>query len=372
MRPTRLTIDLDAIVNNAQRSRAAVGEAKLCGVVKADAYGHGAVMVARALFAGGCEMLAVALVEEAQTLRRNGIAGPILVLGGDYRGAYADVVGLALTPVVGQASEIVGLGEAAVHAGKTLDIHLEIDSGMSRLGVAPAEAVALARLIGATQGVRLTGLMTHFSHADVIGAPSSARQIAALQHAWDAVAAVAPHLRLRHIVSSGALVSAPQAAHHMVRCGLSLYGIQPVPTQPIQGLRPAMAWLTQPVATRHIAAGQTVSYGGRWTAPRDSHIATLPVGYADGYPRLLSNRGHVLVRGQPAKIVGTVCMDLCMVDITDIDGASWQDEVVLMGQQQQNSIGAHDLAAWADTISYEIIARIGPRVPRVYQGQHAS
>lgn len=377
MRPTELVIDVDAIAHNAQRIREVAGGAELCAVIKADAYGHGAAQVARALRAQGVQLLAVALVEEGRALRAAGILGPILVLGADYQGAFDAIVALQLTPAVGQPHEVDGLSAAAARAGKTIDVHLEVDTGMARLGADMDDVSVLAERIAAAPGLRLTDVMTHLSHGDDPDPQRSRAQIARLEQAWQAVLAVAPDARRKHIASSGALATqpfAPFAPQAMVRCGLVLFGIEPLPHAPIGALTPAMTWRTRPIAVRQLPVGATVSYGGRWRAERPSTIATLPVGYADGYPRLMSSKAEVLIRGQRAKVVGTICMDLCMVDVTDLDDPQapigLHDEVVLMGAQGAGRIDARELGTWAQTITYEIIAGIGARVPRTYRGQH--
>ena len=369
MRPTRLHVDLDAIVANAATTQAAAGAQALCAVIKADAYGHGAAAVGRALRGHGVALLAVALVEEARALRQAGILGPIVVLGADYRGSYDAIVSLALTPMVGEHAEVDALNAAAERLGRTLDVHLELDSGMARLGAQPTDVVALARHIARSPALRLTALMTHFSHADVVDSPVSRQQVAQLEQAFADVRVHVPTLTHRHVVSSGAVVTAGYAPHEWVRCGLTLYGVEPVPSAPL-GLLPAARWVTRPVSIRTILAGQPVSYGATWRAARPSRIATLPVGYADGYPRLLSNRAQVLIAGQRVPLVGSVCMDLCMVDVTDVAEVSLADEVVLMGQQGDAEIGASELAGWAQTIPYEILVGIGPRVPRDYGTRH--
>ena len=370
MRPTALTLDLAALRHNARVTKDSVGAGALCAVVKANAYGHGAEAVARALVNDGVKMLAVALVEEAETLRRAGLTCPILVLGGDYRDAHDALVRLQLLPALGALHEVEALQAAAAAAGATQPVHLEVDTGMARLGAEPADIAELAQAVARAPNLQLVGLMTHLSHADVPEHPWTARQLDALESALAAARAHCPNLQLRHVISSGALVTAPSAPHDIVRCGLSLYGVQPVAARAALPLRPVARWTTRPVALRRLDAGQSVSYGARWTATRPSHIATLPVGYADGYFRAFGNRAQVLIRGQRVPIVGTVCMDLCMADVTDVPGVTLQDEVVLLGRQAGEELTAHDLAAWAQTIPYEILARIGPRVPRVYVDGH--
>jgi len=367
LRPTQVQIDLGAIAHNTRVLQAHRPQTRLCAVVKADAYGHGAVAVARATLQAGAHGVAVALVEEALALRQAGIQAPIFVLAGHYVGAYDAVIAHKLTPVVGQRLDLEGLNRAAQNAGVRQSIHLEIDTGMARLGFAAEDFNAVAAYAQSCANLEVVGTMTHLSHADEPEAPSTPRQIAAFDAACSQAQALLPKLRIRHVLNSGGLVcSAPEHPWDMMRCGLALYGVQPVSDHLVGPLRPALRWLTQPVALRRVAVGEPVSYGGHWRATRPSIIATLPVGYADGYPRALSHKAHVLIDGMRAPVVGIICMDLCMVDVTDIEGVTLESEVVLLGSQGQYTLCAKTLGRWADTISYEILARIGPRVPRFY------
>jgi alanine racemase len=367
LRPTQAQIDLGAIAHNTRVLKAHRPHTRLCAVVKADAYGHGAVAVAQATLRAGAHGVAVALVEEALALRAAGIGAPIYVLAGHYGGAYDAIVAHRLIPVVGQPVDLAGLNQAALRAGVRQDVHLEIDTGMARLGFAAEELLAAARYAQGCQHLDVVGTMTHLSHADEPEAPSTPRQIAAFDAACAEALALLPKLTIRHVLNSGGLVcSAPEHPWDMVRCGLALYGVQPVTDHLLGPLRPALRWVTQPVALRRLAVGEPVSYGSHWRATRPSTIATLPVGYADGYPRTMSHRAHVLIGGMRAPVVGTICMDLCMVDVTDIEDVTLASEVVLLGSQGQHTLCATTLGRWADTIAYEILARIGPRVPRCY------
>lgn len=370
MRPTQVTVDLSAIAHNTRALLRVRPGSRLCAVVKADAYGHGATQVARMSLAHGAYSLAVALVEEGCTLREAGIGAPIFVLAGNYRGDYAQVVAQQLTPVVGQSGDLEGLEAAARAYGTRLDVHLELDTGMARLGFDTASFEALLARLTAYPHLRFSGLMTHLSHADTLEAPSTARQIAQLERAIMRARAKLPELTLCHILNSGGLITAPPRTWDMVRCGLALYGLQPVAPRPLD-LRPALRWTTRPVALHTLQPGDPVSYGSHWHAARESLIATLPVGYADGYCRTMSHKAHVLVEGVRVPVVGTICMDLCMIDVTDVPGVTLDTEVVLLGRQGDEALSADDLALWAHTISYEILARIGPRVPRVYIGANA-
>lgn len=370
MRPTRVTVDLDAIAHNTRLLVTAAAPSRLCSVVKADAYGHGLIPVARATLAAGAHGLAVALVEEAYALRDAGIAAPIYVLAGNYAGEHSRLVQQKLTAVVGRREDLLALSEAC-RGGDAIDVHLEVDTGMARLGFHHTELAQAAAFAAGLKGIVVSGLMTHLSHSDDVGHPATARQIARL----DAARAQAQeHLRdvaICHVLNSGGLVSAAPHPWDMVRCGLSLYGVQPVAGHTLAPLRASLRWTTRPVAIRTLAQGEPVSYGSHWQASRPSVIATLPVGYADGYPRAFSGRAQVLIRGVRAPVVGTVCMDLCMVDVTDVPQASTEDEVVLLGCQGDVTLSGHELASWANTIAYEILARIGPRVPRFYLGSGA-
>lgn len=372
MRPTRVTVDLDAIAHNTRLLVAAAAPSRLCSVVKADAYGHGMVPVAQATLAAGAWGLAVALVEEASALRDAGVRAPVYVLAGNFSGSHAQVVAQGLTPVVGRLEDLIALNDAVALAGAApLAVHLELDTGMARLGFHHLELRQAAAFAAGLPHLEVVGLMTHLSHSDDLGAPSTPRQIARLDAARLQAAGHLPKLAVCHVLNSGGLVSAPPHPWDMVRCGLSLYGVQPVAGHDFAPLRPVLRWSTRPIAIRQLAAGEPVSYGSHWHAPRPSVIATLPVGYADGYPRACTGRAQVLVAGARAPVVGTICMDLCMIDVTDLPQVTTADEVVLLGEQQGASLQAHELAGWANTISYEILARIGPRVPRFYLGPGA-
>lgn len=370
LRPTCAEVDLQAIAHNTRQLVQHEPRAPLCAVVKADAYGHGAVQVARTTLAAGAHGLAVALVEEGLQLRQAGIEAPIYLLAGHYAGAHEAVIRNRLTPIIGQEEDLQRLDAAAQNLGVVLDVHLEIDTGMARLGFSHLELVSCANAAKACRNLRVVGLMTHLSHADEPEAPSTPRQIADFDAALEEAHALLPALTNSHVLNSGGVVCAelrpPHSPWGMVRCGLALYGVQPVAQRPVGPLKPALRWLTRPVALRRIAPGSPVSYGSHWRAQRPSTIATLPVGYADGYPRVLSHKAHVLVHGQRAPVVGTICMDLCMVDVTDVPLVDHNSEVTLLGSQGEHTLSATTLGTWSSSIPYEILARIGPRVPRRY------
>jgi len=366
IRPTHVLVDLGAIRRNLQLVReAAVGRA-VCGMVKANAYGHGLVPVGRALAEANVDFLAVALVEEGMRLRQAGLNLPILVVGGALDDGFVQLVAHNLTPVLFRKEHLRVLAEAA--GGNSVAFHLKIDTGMARLGISADAVPDFLEALTRHPQLRLEGVLTHFANADLADHEFNARQLALLEQAHDALKKGGQQPRWVHIANSAAVLSFPEAHQALVRPGLMLYGLDPMHARTSTALAPAMRWVTSPVQVKTVPKGARVSYGGRWVATRESRIATLPIGYADGYRRALGNKAQVLIRGLRAPIIGTVCMDLCMIDVTDIAGAAVGDEVVLMGRQGTDEISAYDLARWGDTIPYEIICGVGARVPRQYIG----
>jgi alanine racemase len=364
IRPTVAEIDLGAVQRNFLLVRAAVGAGVgVWGVVKADAYGHGAVPVARAL-EPLCNALAVSLVEEGLELRAAGVRAPIVVLGAYYNSHQADVLAARLTPVVYDLGDLERFAVAANRRGRRADVHVKLDTGMSRLGLATAELPrALARL-AALPALRLAGLCTHFASADIEDAEPTTRALAAFEGALALARREGFTSLTNHAANSAAAVRFPGARFDAVRPGLALYGAMPSARVALDGLEPALCLTTRVMAMHEIDAGTTVSYGGTWRAARRSRIATLPVGYADGYPRHV--RGAVvLVRGHRAPVVGAVCMDMLMIDVTDIPGVATGDRATLIGVDGAARVTVEDLAGWAGTVNYEILCGISKRVPRV-------
>ena len=359
-------IDLEAIRSNVRVMRAASAEgAKFLAVVKANGYGHGAVPVARAAIEAGASMLAVAIPEEGVELREAGITAPILVLGGIEPQAAEAVAAYDLTQVVFDEARIRALSEAGVKLGRTVNVHLKLDTGMCRIGVRTEdEAAALTALIDSLPGVQLTGCFTHMATADEDEQAGTLAQIARFEQLTAAIAAVHPQPIVRHAANTASIFRYPQAHFDMVRGGIALYGYPPM--DGVKGLRPAMRWVARAVYVKEIQPGDRVSYGGLFEAKAPTRVMTVPVGYADGYRRGLTGRGCVLVRGKRAPILGRVCMDQIMVDVTHIEGAQAGDEVVLLGAQGAEMIDADEMAAWLGTISYEVICSPSARVPRVY------
>jgi len=374
IRPTRAEIDLGALTRNLETLNTAAPGIDVLAVVKADAYGHGAVPVSRALEAAGVRFLGVALVEEGIALRQAGVTSDILVLGGAYDGGWETMLENRMVPLVFRPEHLVSLDTAAAVRGTTARAHLKVDTGMGRLGVLPADVPAFLEAARGCRRVVLEGLCSHFANADLADAALTAQQISRFRTAVGQMRAAGFDPRWRHLSNSAGLLALPEARDgvemNLARPGLALYGLQPAPwLRPPRVLEPVLSWKTAVVHLKSVSTGTPISYGSTWTAPRPSRIATLPVGYADGWSRLLSNRGAVLVRGRRAPIVGRVCMDLCMVDVTDVPGVEVGDEVVLIGRQGSEAQDAHQLAVLESTIAYDVLCAIGARVPRVVVGQ---
>jgi alanine racemase len=373
IRPTRAEIDLDALGHNLAAVRALAGPAGVMAVVKANAYGHGAVIVARTLEQRGVDMLAVALVEEALELRHAGVRSPLLVLGGAYEGGWDALVEHGLTPTVFRVDHLEALAGAAGRAGRAVAAHVKVDTGMGRIGLLPDELPAFLDRARALPEIRLEGLLSHFANADLADAALTSEQVRRFRTALSQMREQGLEPRYRHLANSAGVLDRPEVRDglelNLVRPGLMLYGLSPaswlgkdVP------LRPVLSWKSAITHLKRVPAGTPISYGSTWTAQRESVIATVPVGYADGYGREYSSRAAVLVRGQRAQVAGRVCMDMFMVDVTDVPGAALGDEVVLLGAQGDERIGADELAALGATIHYEVLCAVGARVPRVPVG----
>ena len=365
IRPTVAEIDLGAIQRNLLRVRAAVGDTVgLFGVVKADAYGHGAVPVARAL-EPLCSALAVSLVEEGLELRAAGVRAPILVLGAYYGGHHDDVLAERLTPVVYDVADLERFADAASRRGRPAEVHIKIDTGMSRLGLAIAELPAALARLRALAGLRLAGLCTHFPSADTADAGQTEQALDLFESCVTAAKRAGFDGLRNHAANSAAAVRFARARIDAIRPGLALYGAMPSRHVPLPGLEPAMRLTSRIMAVHDIAPGTGVSYGWIWRAQRPSRIATLPIGYADGYPRHVTG-AEVLVGGRRVPVVGAVCMDMMMIDVTDLPPgeAGMGATVTLIGRDGDQVITVDDLAAWAGTVSYEILCGISKRVPR--------
>jgi len=374
LRPTTAHIDLGALRHNLAQVRRLAGDREVIAIVKADAYGHGAVPVARALAAEGVTRFGVALVEEGRALREAGIRGEVLVLGGFVEDQAAEIVELGLTATIFHAGHADALNEAARRAGRAVPVHVKIDTGMGRLGFSPDAAPDAVAALARCAFLRLEGLMTHFADADLADPAYAREQVARFDAVAGTVRRAGVHIPIRHAANSAAVMAASSWRSAMggplydaVRPGLMLYGARPGPAVGAGvDLRPVLSLTTRILLLKRVPPGTPISYGRTFVTRRESLIAVLPIGYADGYPRALSNAGRVLVRGRAAPVVGRVCMDLTMVDATDVPDAAEGDEAVVIGAQGAAAITVEEVAAGAGTIAYEILCGIGPRVPRRY------
>jgi alanine racemase len=372
VRPTLVEVDLSAIAANvAEACRLAGHGTEVMAIVKADAYGHGAVPVARAALRAGASWLGVATPEEAVPLRAARVASPILVLG-PIAPEQAELVAIhALEQCVSDPAQAEALDRAARASGRTLSLHLKVDTGMGRVGLPSGRVRWAAEKIRALSSVRLSGLMTHFADAEAEEPAFAREQLRRFAEAEQALRHAGANRLIRHAANSAALLCLPESRLDLVRPGIMLYGYDPrgrhYAAESV--LRPALRFRTLISQIAAVPRGASVSYGRTFVAPRDLIVATLPVGYADGWGRLLSNRGQVLIRGRRVPIVGRVCMDMTMVDVTDLPEVRVGDEVVLIGRQGAEDITADEVAELQGTISYEVLCRIGPRVPRVYRPQ---
>jgi alanine racemase len=372
VRPTRAEVNLGHLRHNAHVLKMAAGAAALYGVLKADAYGHGAPAVARTLERAGVDGFAVALLEEAIELREAGIRAPLLVMGGHYGRAWGEVVRYRLTPVVFEAAQVEAYAaEVRLRGAGPGGVHVKVDTGMGRLGARPRELAALGRAIARRPEVCLEGLMTHLACADEPTVGATEAQLARFREAEAELARVGLRSRVRHAANSAAILIGAGLDFEAVRPGLALFGVPPAPGLGAGVLRSVMRVRSEIVALRRVAAGEAVGYGWTWRAARPSVIATVPVGYADGLPRGLSNRGHLLVRGRRAPIVGAVSMDMVMIDVTEHAGAREGDEAVVLGAQRgplgEAEIGAEAIAGELGTIAWEVLTGISRRVPRFFR-----
>jgi alanine racemase len=367
--PTVAEIDLVALGANYRAIKTSGGGAELMAVVKADAYGHGAVEVTRALRGEGCAHFGVARVCEARELRAAGVRERIYLLGGFLADEAHEIVALELTPFVYDTALIAPLQRAVeAQARARFPIHLKIDSGATRLGILPDELDRAIGELGRAPSLIVEGLCTLLVNAGDPQSPVTGEQLRVFDAAAARLRAAGINPRVAHVANSAASVLRPDAHYTLLRPGLAIYGLPPVPAvRERVELRPVMTFKTRVVQVKHVPAGVGVSYGHTYVTPRPSAIGVLAVGYADGYRRGLQHGGEVMIRGRRAPVVGAVCMDLTMVDVTDVPGAAVGDEVILWGGAGEAMISVNDIARLAQTISYEMLCTVGKRVPRVYR-----
>jgi len=371
VRPTKAVVDLTAIAFNIQSLKRHIGPGPLfMTVVKADAYGHGIVPVATTAVEAGSDWLGVALIEEAVALRRAGIKCPILVLGEAPPHGAGLFVEHNIAATVCSIDALDAINGAAKAAGTKARVHIKVDTGMGRIGLAPKEVLPFIERATSLANVNLEGIFSHFATADEEDKTYAHKQ---LQRFRDVIATVETRgirVPLKHFAASAATIELPESHFDMVRPGISIYGSYPSPqVNHCVALRPAMALVTAITFLKEVPEDTAISYGRTFVTKRKSKIATLPVGYGDGYPRSLSNKGEVLVKGRRAPVVGRVCMDMTLIDVTDIPDAELGCNVVLFGTQGGEEILVDEVAAKAGTISYEVLCNITKRVPRDYIGR---
>jgi alanine racemase len=365
--PAWVEIDLDQLRRNFDLIRHALRGQKILLVVKADAYGHGAVDVAREALAAGVEMLGVATLHEGIELRRAGLGSPILILSPSLIGEAVEIVEHGLACTVNRPDFVRELARAAAAAGHVIQVHVEVDTGMGRSGVTPAEVLPLVRLIAGEPALRLEGLYTHFPDADGPNLTFAEGQIERFRAVCAELTAAGHRIPLLHAANSAALARLPAAACDLVRPGLLAYGLAPRGTPPALAVRPVMSFRSRLLQVRDLPAGHPVSYARTFITPRPMRIGVVAVGYGHGLSRELSNRGEMLVRGRRAPVIGRVTMDMTMVDLDGVPDAQVEDEVVIFGEQDEAAISIEEVAAISGTIAYDIMCSIGKRVPRVFR-----
>jgi len=375
-RPTWAEVSLGALRQNFRTLQRHIGNnVTICAVVKADAYGHGAVDCSRALEEEGARWFGVTSLDEAIPLREAGIRGSILLLTGFWRGEQEEIVRLKLTPTVWEVEQIELLEKAAANFEMRHPIHLKVDTGMGRLGAAPEDLPRICAALRSSPHLVVEGLSTHLASSEVLDAPSVQEQLRGFDEARRFLQTEGFTPPLLHAANTGAVVSRADSWHTMVRPGAALYGYY-LPFERAgrevsgRGLRlavkPVLTWKTRILSLRNVRANQALGYGGIYVTKAPARIAVLPVGYADGFNRALSSRGRVIVREHYAPIVGRISMDLTLVDVTGLPGIAVGDEAILLGSGDNLSVDAREHAALANTVLYEVLCGISKRVPRKY------
>jgi alanine racemase len=376
-RPTWAEVSLTALRQNFRTVQKHVGaNVTVCAVVKADAYGHGALECSRALEAEGARWLGVTSLDEAIPLRESGVRANILLMTGFWRGEESEIIRLQLTPTVWEPWHIESLdAAAATHSVVRQAVHLKVDTGMGRLGVSLDQLPAVLAALRSAKHLTLEGLSTHLASSEIMDAPSVAEQERNFEQAIRMAREAGMEPAFVHMANTGAVISRRETWNTMVRPGVALYGYY-LPFQragrEVSGgtlrlpVKPILTWKTRILSLRNFEAAQPLGYGATYVTKAPAHVAVLPVGYADGYNRQLSNRGRVIVRGHYAPIVGRISMDLTLVDVTGIPGVAMGDEVILLGSSEGLSVDALEHAELANSTPYEILCNISKRVPRRY------
>lgn len=364
-RPVWAEVDLAAIKNNVREIKKGLNPGvKFCAVVKADAYGHGAVAVSRAVLAAGADRLAVAILNEAIELRRAGFLVPIQILGYTPPEQARTVAAYDIAQTVYSMDAVRALAAAGVETGKKVKVHIKIDTGMGRIGILAEEAGEFAAAIASMEGIEIEGVFSHFATADAADKTYAKAQYAKFEEALHRITARGIKIPIRHIANSAATLEMPETQLDMVRPGIILYGLWPsAEVKQNICLTPAMCLKAKIAHVKDVAAGTGISYGRTYVAKSGRKIATLPIGYADGWTRLLSGRTDVLINGSRAPLVGRICMDQCMADISDIPDVKSGDTAILFGTPE---LTTDEVAGILGTINYELVCMVGKRIPRVY------
>lgn len=363
-------IDLDAICNNIDNTRKILGdETKLMVILKADGYGHGAVPIAKALLEMAVDSFGIAILEEGIELRKAGIDKPLLVLGYTPKGQYKKLVEYNITQTVFQYNTAKDLSEEALSQGKTAKVHIKVDTGMSRIGFFDdEESIKEIKNISELKGIEIEGIFSHFACADEEDKTSANRQLERFLEFTKKLEEEGIQIPIKHIANSAAIIDIPEARLDMVRSGIATYGLYPSDEVKKDALvlKPAMEIKSHVSYVKEVEAGVGVSYGSTYVTKGKTRIATIPVGYGDGYPRQLSSRGRVLIHGMSAPIIGRVCMDQFMVDVTNIPEVCQGDTVTLIGRDKEEFISVEEVADMSYSFNYEFICNVGKRIPRIY------
>lgn len=365
-------VDLDAIMYNVQNMKANISnKTRMIGVIKTDGYGHGCVPIAQSIehldYMFG---FAVATPEEAHILREAGILKPILILGYTFPYAYEQIAREELRPAVFREDSIEALSKAAIKVGKNIKVHIKVDTGMGRIGITPdEEGLLLVEKLMKQPGIEIEGIFTHFAKADETDKADALKQLRIFEEFIQSIEGkLGLMIPIKHCSNSAAIIEMPQANMDVVRAGISLYGLFPsseVSKEKVS-IKPSLSLYSHITYIKKLKRGQSVSYGGTYTATEDMRVATIPVGYGDGYPRALSGKGYVLIKGKKAKILGRVCMDQFMVDVSKIPEALEGDRVTLLGFDGKEHISAELLGDLSGRFNYELVCDLGKRIPRVF------
>ncbi|MFP4697927.1 MAG: alanine racemase [Eubacteriales bacterium] len=363
-------IDLDAIAYNLKEIvRIKDANAEVMALIKADGYGHGAIPISRTLVENGVDRLGVAVIEEGIALRKSGVDIPILVLGYTPEHQIEQLINYNLTQAVFKINMVNEIGKIAKRLNKKAKIHIKIDTGMGRLGFFPKdETIEIIKYILSIPNVEVEGIFTHFAKADEKDKTYTYNQLEIFNKFIDKLKKQKINIPIKHAANSAGLIEVKEGHFQLVRAGISIYGLYPsddIDFNKIE-LKPALSLKSHIIFLKEVEKGTSISYGGTYITSRKSRIATIPVGYGDGYPRALSSKGRVLIRGQYAPIIGRICMDQFMVDVSNISNVEDGDEVVLIGKQGDNIITVDEIAELTNTINYEIICGLGKRIPRTY------